>query len=544
MSDSDPIRANEHKSKVLDDIQWWHGASIYQIYPRSFFDSNGDGIGDLRGITQKLDYIAALGVDAIWISPFFTSPMLDFGYDVSEFRNVDPIFGSLDDFDALVGKAHALGLKIVIDQVYSHASDHHRWFTESRNSRSNPKSDWFVWADPKSDGTPPNNWQSLFSGPAWSWDARRGQYYFHNFLPQQPDLNLHSQEVQDELISVGRFWLDRGVDGFRFDAVLHMMHDPQLRDNPPAENINVKARGHDFQDNIFNQGHPEIFEFLKRLKKLTSEYGAIFTVAEVGGVGSKEFMKACTGPDKLDSAYSFDFLYADTLTPDLICTSMAEWNDNINSWPTWTFENHDAPRAISRWVKTEYQTLFARMKMALLCCLRGNIILYQGEELGLGQVEIPYEMVQDPEALRNWPHTLSRDGARTPLPWIGGDENCGFTDGKPWLPIGDDHAQNAIDRQENDSSSLLHLTRRLIALRNEHIALRIGDIIACDNDGDLLKITRNYGEETLDCYFNMGFNAINIDIKPITNDQILTSINEANANVLPAYSVLICTRLT
>ena len=283
---------------------WWLGASIYQIYPRSFMDSNGDGVGDLPGITAKLDYVASLGVDAIWVSPFFTSPMLDFGYDVAAFRDVDPIFGTLADFDEMVAKAHALGLKVIVDQVYSHSSDQHRWFAESRSSRDNDKADWYVWADAKADGTPPNNWQSIFGGPAWTWDARRQQYYFHNFLPQQPDLNLHNPAVQEELLEVGRFWLDRGVDGMRLDAVLHMMHDPALTDNPPASDPHkIKARGHDFQDNIHNQGHPAIFNFLEKLRAMMDEYGAIFSVAEVGGSGVREFTKACAaGHQRLNSA--------------------------------------------------------------------------------------------------------------------------------------------------------------------------------------------------------------------------------------------------
>lgn len=372
---------------------WWKGAAIYQIYPRSFMDSNNDGIGDLPGITARLDHVASLGVDAVWISPFFTSPMHDFGYDVADFCGVDPIFGNLDDFDHLIAKAHHFGIKVIIDQVYSHSSDLHPWFAESRSSRDNAKADWYVWADPKIDGSPPNNWQSIFGGPAWAWDARRQQYYLHNFLIQQPDLNLHNPAVQDALLETSRFWLDRGVDGFRIDAVLHMMHDPKLTDNPPSlNNHKLRTRGHDFQENIYNQGHPAIIDFLKRLRRLTDEYDARFTVAEVGGTAPEDFTKACAaGSTRLHSAYNFDFLYADEFTPDLICSSLAKWpDDGQTGWPTWAFENHDAPRAISRWAKPEHRHDFAVMKMALLCALRGNIILYQGEELGLTQVDIPF----------------------------------------------------------------------------------------------------------------------------------------------------------
>ncbi len=248
---------------------WWRGAAIYQIYPRSFADSNGDGIGDLPGITQKLDYVASLGVDAIWLSPFFTSPMRDFGYDVADYCDVDPVFGTLADFDMLVERAHALGLKLIIDQVYSHSSDQHRWFRESRSSQTNPKADWYVWADAKADGSPPNNWQSVFGGPAWTWDARRGQYYLHNFLSEQPDLNLHNPAVQDALLDVARFWLDRGVDGFRIDAINFAMHDPQLRDNPPAPEGDKRTRSFDYQQHIYNQSHPDIVKFIERLRGVT-----------------------------------------------------------------------------------------------------------------------------------------------------------------------------------------------------------------------------------------------------------------------------------
>src|SRR5260221_8296557 len=290
-------------SSVRTGEPWWRGAAIYQIYPRSFADTDGDGVGDLPGITAKLDYVASLGVDAIWLSPFFTSPMRDFGYDVADFCAVDPVFGSLDDFDALVERAHRLGLKVMIDQVYSHSSDQHDWFRESRSSRDNAKADWYVWADATPDGSPPNNWQSVFGGPAWTWDARRGQYYFHNFLPEQPDLNVHNLAVQDALLDVARFWLGRGVDGFRIDAINFAMHDPELRDNPPAPPGGKRTRPFDFQLHLHNQSHPDIIKFLERLRSVTDSYGGRFTLAEVGGDHALGEMQAFTAGDRrLDSA--------------------------------------------------------------------------------------------------------------------------------------------------------------------------------------------------------------------------------------------------
>jgi alpha-glucosidase len=373
------------------DRPWWKGAVIYQIYPRSFSDSNGDGIGDLPGITQRLDYVASLGVDAVWISPFFTSPMKDFGYDVADYCGVDPIFGTIADFDALIAKAHGLGLKLLLDQVYSHTSDQHDWFAESRASRSNAKADWYVWADAKSDGAPPNNWQSVFGGPAWTWDARRGQYYMHNFLTSQPQLNCHNLAVQDALLDTMRFWLDRGVDGFRMDALNFAMHDPALTDNPPAPPSNdVRTRPFDFQLHIHNQSHPDIPIFIERIRALTDQYEGCFTFAEVGGSDAEREMKAFTqGNARFNSAYGFNFLYANQLTPALVREAVEAWPDRPGTgWPSWAFSNHDAPRWISRWAPPEQAQAYARVVMLLFVCLRGNIIIWQGEELGLTQVDM------------------------------------------------------------------------------------------------------------------------------------------------------------
>lgn len=493
------------KAEPHDAQPWWKGASIYQIYPRSFFDSNGDGIGDLPGITQRLDYVASLGVDAIWLSPFFKSPMADFGYDVADYRDVDPIFGTLADFDALIARAHALGLRVLIDQVWAHTSDQHAWFVESRASRDNPKADWYVWHDAKLDGSPPTNWQSVFGGPAWTWDARRGQYYMHNFLKEQPQLNCHLPEVQEELLAITRFWLDRGVDGFRIDAINFSMHDPEFRDNPPAPASNTpRTRPFDFQLHIYNQSHADIPPFLERLRDVFDEYPDRFTVAEVGGADADREMKLFTaGNNRLNTAYGFDFLYAPSLTAAAVREALENWQSG-GSWPSWAFENHDAPRAVSRWAAPDQADAFARMKMLLLAALRGNIFLYYGEELGLDQVEIAFEDLQDPEAIANWPRTLSRDGARTPMPWEAGAPQLGFTTGKPWLPVGPNHAKLAIDVQNADAGSLLAWTRQVLALRNASPALRTGDIAFLDAPADLLAFEREGEGERLLCLFNLG----------------------------------------
>lgn len=486
--------------------EWWRGAAIYQIYPRSFFDANGDGVGDLSGIAAKLDYIASLGVDAIWISPFFTSPMRDFGYDVADYCDVDPIFGSLADFDHLIERAHGLGLKVIIDQVYSHTSDIHPWFQESRRDQRNPKADWYVWADAKADGSPPNNWQSVFGGPAWTWDARRGQYYLHNFLSSQPDLNLHNPAVQDAVLDAARFWLRRGVDGFRLDAIHTSMHDLLLRDNPPAPPGGKRTRPFDFQMHLYNQSHPHIIRFIERIRDLMNRHGGRFTVAEVNGANALQEMKDYTcGPNRLNSAYGFDFLYADCLTADLVRKAVSAWpGEDGEGWPSWALSNHDAPRFASRWAHGRTSDAVARIGLLMLAALRGSIILYQGEELGLPQADVPFDRLRDPEAIANWPQTLGRDGARTPLPWTDVPPHGGFTKGEPWLPVDARHLALAVEVQEADSTSILNETRHLLSLRREHAALRSGAMKFIDSPRELLVFERVADDERLLCVFNFG----------------------------------------
>ncbi|MFN3607475.1 MAG: alpha-amylase family glycosyl hydrolase [Hyphomonas sp.] len=505
---------------------WWRGAVIYQIYPRSYQDSNGDGVGDLPGITRRLDHIAALGVSAIWISPFFRSPMKDFGYDVSDYCDVDPVFGTLADFDALMERAHSLGLKVIIDQVYAHTSDEHDWFSESRASRANPKADWFVWRDAKPDGTPPNNWQSVFGGPAWTWDARRGQYFMHNFLASQPQLNVHNPEVQDALLAVAKFWLDRRVDGFRLDAINFAMFDPEFRDNPPwpAEGRTI-TRPFDLQHHIHNQSHPDIPKFMERVRALADTYGDIYTVAEVPGPDPIPEMRAFTAEGRLSSAYSFDFLYAQSLSPRRVKASQMNWAGPFSDgWAAWAFSNHDAPRCISRWCPSGGDLdAFAKLTNALLLCLRGNPILYQGEELGLTQAEIAFEDLQDPEAIANWPLTLGRDGARTPMPWTNDNRFAGFSETKPWLPIGEGHSLRAAAAQYGQPFSVLEFTRRVIALRAQSEALKLGDVSFPDSEGNLMAITRYWKDESILCLFNLGASAATLDMTFVNQATTLLS---------------------
>lgn len=535
--------ASEHPHQPQTDADtWWRGAAIYQIYPRSFQDSNDDGVGDLPGITARLEHVASLGVQAIWLSPFFPSPMKDFGYDVSDYCDVDPIFGTLSDFDALIARAHSLNIRVIIDQVYAHTSDEHPWFRESRSSRDNRKADWYVWADPKPDGSPPTNWQSVFGGAAWTWDSRRRQYYLHNFLSSQPQLHVHEEAVQQALIAAAKFWLDRGVDGFRVDAINFAMHDPLMRDNPPAPDTGkLRTRPFDYQLKIYNQSHDDIPAFIERLRALTDSYGARFTVAEVGGDDAEREMKLFTqGTSRFNSAYGFDFLYAPALTPQVIAAVMALWPDNPGTgWPSWAFENHDAPRAISRWASPAQREAFGAVKMLLLTCLRGNIFLYYGEELGLTQVDIPFEKLQDPEAIANWPLTLSRDGARTPMPWQADAPSLGFSSAEPWLPVGNDHAALAVDQQENDPTSLLAKTRRFVALRNSSPALRYGSLEVIEAEGDLLVIERGHDGQALLCAFNLGAADLHWTPPSPAGLGIVEAVNGAGLDHLPPFSGLV-----
>jgi alpha-glucosidase len=492
---------------------WGRGAVIYQIYPRSFCDSNDDGVGDLSGITRHLEHVASLGVDAIWLSPFFTSPMADFGYDISDYRDVDPIFGTLADFDRLVARAHELGLKVIIDQVYAHTSDAHAWFQESRGSRDNPHADWYIWADPKPDGTPPNNWLSVFYGPCWTWDGRRSQYYMHNFLPSQPNLNVHNVAVQAALLDTARFWLERGADGFRLDALNFAMHDPALTDNPPVTDPDaVRKRPFDFQHHLHNQSQPQMLPFVEKLAALLREYGG-FAVAEIGGEQALSEMKLYTASgERLNTSYGFDFLYSDKLTPQLVLKALGQWTqDQGEGWPSWAFSNHDAPRVVSRWGNPDAPEAWARLLLTLLMSLRGNIFLYQGEELGLAQAEIPFDRLRDPEAIANWPLTLGRDGARTPMPWTDSAPYGGFSTVEPWLPMPAAHLSHAVSRQEQDPDSILQITRQLVALRKQHVALREGRFEPLDLPAPLLGFDRVTDGARVRCLFNLSENAVVFD---------------------------------
>lgn len=523
-------------------FDWRRGGVFYQIYPRSFRDSNGDGIGDLKGAAEKLEHIARLGCDGVWLSPFFRSPMKDYGYDVSDYVDVDPLFGTLTDFDALLKRAHELGLKLIIDQVYSHSSDEHAWFTESRASRKNPKADFYVWADAKPDGSPPNNWQSLFGGPAWTWDSRRRQYYFHNFLPSQPDLSVRNPEVAEALLNVARFWLDRGVDGFRLDVANFYTQDALLRDNPVADYRETPARPHEFQRSLYSRSQPDTLAFIAKLRALTDSYDDRFLLGEIEDTDALARQREYTsGENRLHSAYSFYLLREPRATPALFARAMDEWNGATGA-PAWSLSNHDAPRFPTRLAGDDPAR--TKLLIALLLSLRGNIFLYQGDELGLPDARVPFERLRDPEAIAFWPNGIGRDGARTPMPWATQTSMAGFTDAQDaWLPLDPRHRAHAADAQERDAGSILTFTRDMIALRKRHPALHCGDWTTLEASENILAFTRAAADEKLICVFNLGGETARYQNNGIHKACILASLGAAaiaeDVAVLPQTSFMI-----
>ena len=500
---------------MAQNSNWWRGGVIYQIYPRSFADSNGDGIGDLPGITARLEHVARLGADGIWLSPFFRSPMKDFGYDVSDYCDVEPMFGTLDDFRALVARAHALGLKVMIDQVLSHTSDQHPWFVESRASRDNPKADWYVWADARDDGTPPNNWLSIFGGSAWQWDTRRCQYYLHNFLTSQPDLNFHNPAVQDAILATVRFWLDLGVDGYRLDTANFYFHDAELRSNPgrgaPDPNKPDPAvnpfNPYGWQRHLYDKSRPENLVFLQRLRALLDQYPDTTMVGEIGDDdGLARVAEYTAGGDKLHMAYCFDLLGERHDAP-FVHGVLERFGRIVGSgWPCWALSNHDVTRVATRWGGPEPDPALLRLALALQASLRGSVCLYQGEELGLPEADVPFEDLQDPYGITMWPQYKGRDGCRTPMPWSAEAPDLGFGSGaaRPWLPLVPAQRALAVDRQEADPGSMLQAARRLLHWRRTQPALVHGELMLLPVHEQVLAFVREHQGERVLCAFNLS----------------------------------------
>ena len=504
----------------MQNTPWWRGAIIYQVYPRSLMDSNGDGVGDIAGIIAKLDYIASLGVDAIWVSPFFRSPMKDFGYDISDYRDVDPLFGTLDDIDRLIAEAHQRGIKLIIDQVLSHTSDQHAWFLESRESKDNPKADWYVWADPSEDGTPPNNWLAIFGGSAWEWEPRREQYYLHNFLKSQPDLNFHNPEVRAQILSEVEFWLKRGIDGLRLDAINFCFHDQQLRNNPAKPVAERKGRGfsednpYAFQRHIYDNTRPENLDFMQEIRGLMDRYPGTVTLGEISSEDSLATMAEYTQSNKrLHMAYSFELL-SDEFSAAYIRNTVETLEQGLGEgWPCWAIGNHDVSRVLSRWGGAQGSAALAKVLNAMLFSLRGSMCSYQGEELGLPEAPIEQHQLQDPYGITFWPRFKGRDGCRTPMPWtdtVGG----GFSDSVPWLPVPEQHLTRAVSVQDGAPGSVLNAYRAFTTWRKQQPALLWGDIQFYDFGNNILAFTRASAAQTLLAVFNLSDTEVRIQLPP------------------------------
>ncbi|MEM8824231.1 MAG: alpha-amylase family glycosyl hydrolase [Pseudomonadota bacterium] len=489
--------------------EWWRSAVIYQIYPRSFQDDNGNGLGDLAGITRRLPHVAELGADCIWLSPIFMSPQKDMGYDVSDYKAVDPRFGTMEDFETLIATAHQLGLKIITDQVLSHTSDQHPWFVESRRDRQNSKADWYVWADPMADGSPPTNWHSHFGGPAWEFDPGRGQYYLHHFLASQPDLNFHNPDVVDAILDTCRFWLEKGLDGFRLDTVNYYFHDAKLRSNPPA-NTRPQVMATDLygmQHNIFNKTRPENLGFLEKLRALTDQFGEIMMVGEVGEMGERSIQimgEYTAGPARLHMAYSFAMLGPDFTAAHFRSCVEGFQKGAPDGHPYWSFSNHDVERHVGRWSDhAASDDALTRMTCLMLMCFPGTIGIYQGEELGLTDTELVYEELTDPPALRFWPSVKGRDGCRTPMVWEKDAPNAGFSMVKPWLPVKEPQAAKAVDQQQGPDS-ILAWYKQVIAFRKATPALSGMQTRFLDLPEPILAFQRGSGDHALTCIFNLS----------------------------------------
>jgi alpha-glucosidase len=479
--------------------EWWKTGVIYQIYPRSFQDTNGDGIGDLEGIGRRLVHVADLGVDAVWISPIFVSPMADFGYDIADYCAIDPMFGTIEDFDGLMAEARRLGLKVILDLVPNHTSDQHPWFLESRSSRDNPKRDWYIWRDPSSDGGPPNNWVSNFGGSAWQLDEASGQYYYHAFLREQPDLNWRNPEVRKAMYDVLRFWMGRGVDGFRVDVIWHLMKDPEFRENPPnpawdpsQPDINRFLQQH-------SADHPDVHDVIEEMRAVVDEYPERVLIGEI--YLPIDRLMAYYGRDLSGTHLPFNFQLLQTpwSAPD-IAGVIAEYERALpeGGWPNWVLGNHDKPRIAARVGQAQ-----ARIAAMLLLTLRGTPTLYYGDEIGIGHVRIPADAVQDPWEKREPGLGFGRDPERTPMQWDA-SPNAGFSEAKPWLPLTADWTERNVEALGQDPKSILAIYRKLIALRRQRPALQLGSYHALSHSNHVLAYERRYGEDRIAVVLNLG----------------------------------------
>ncbi|MBT3338807.1 MAG: DUF3459 domain-containing protein [Anaerolineae bacterium] len=472
----------------MKEFLWWRDGVIYQIYPRSFLDTTGNGLGDLAGITAKLDYLAELGVDALWLSPFYPTPDADFGYDISDHVDLDTRFGSLADFDILVEASHRRGIRIVLDLVLNHTSDQHAWFQESSANKTNPKEDWYLWQDEI-----PNNWEGVFGGKAWTWNEQRGQYYYHMFLKEQPDVNWRNPEVRKAQMDVVRFWLERGVDGFRLDVFNVYFKDDQLRSNPKK----MGRRAFERQIHLYDGDQPEMEGVLKEMRTLLDTYPERYAVGETF-FATREKILRYNGETKLHAAFDFAFLWS-KYRPQQLLKAINNWEElaeETGLWPNYVLSNHDTPRPATRHAKGESDAR-TKVMMALLLTMRGTPFLYYGEEIGMRDISLKRSEIMDPPGKKYWPFNKGRDGCRSPMQW---DEskNAGFSDGKPWLPVHPNHQKRNVSAQQKDENSIFNFTRKLIALRKEYETLRHGKFIHLeDMPRDVLAYLREGDDERI-----------------------------------------------
>jgi alpha-glucosidase len=490
---------------LQSDDSWWRHGIFYQIYPRSFQDSNGDGVGDLAGIIARLPYLRSLGIDAVWLSPIFASPMADFGYDISDYTDIDPLFGTMEDFDRLISAAHDGGLKLILDLVPNHTSDSHPWFVESSSSRDAPKRDWFIWRDPAADGGPPNNWLSEFGGSAWQYHAATGQYYYHAFLARQPDLNWRNPEVREAIYEVMRFWLRKGVDGFRVDVIWHLIKDAEFRDNPPNPHFHEGRAPHEKILTRYSTDQPEVHDVIAEMRRVVDDFGSRVLIGEV--YLPLHRLVAYYGNDLGGAHLPFNFALLSTLwSARSIEKIIADYEAALpaGAWPNWVLGNHDRPRIASRVGREQ-----ARVAAMLLLTLRGTPTLYYGDEIGMRQVAIAPDQVRDPFE-KNVPGIgLGRDGCRTPMQWDPTPYG-GFSASASWLPLADDFVHENVVNLEADTQSILNLYRALIRLRKQLPQLMSGDYVPIAAEGDLLMYRRQIDGDAVVIALNLGAEPVSI----------------------------------
>jgi alpha-glucosidase len=486
----------------MQDLIWWQRAIIYEIYPRSFQDTNGDGIGDLNGILKRMDYLVLLGVDAIWIAPIYPSPMADFGYDVADYCGIDPIFGSIEDFDRLLAEAHRRGLKVILDFVPNHASDQHSWFLESRSSRDNPKRDWYLWRDK------PNNWLSNFGGSGWTHDEKTGQSYYHSFLKEQPDLNWRNPAVKAAMFDTLRFWLRKGVDGFRVDVMWMMIKDDQFRDNPPNPGYRLEQPSHQRLLPIYNSDRPEVHDLVAEMRAVVDEFPQRVLIGEIYLPIAQ--LVTYYGRDLRGANLPFNFqLLRCAWSADAVAQVISDYQGALpeGAWPNWVLGNHDNARIATRIGHRQ-----ARVAAMLLLTLPGTITLYYGEELGMCNVPMAPDQVQDPFEKNEPGLGLGRDPVRTPMPWDG-SASGGFTTGWPWLPLGDEHEIVNVAELERDDNSILRLYRNLIHLRQAHATLVSGKLSEVTAENHVLRFERTGSEERILVVLNMAADPIQVTVE-------------------------------